>query len=59
MERTISLGLLSLNDFLTLTEADIYWAGSLLPEILLTVHPTTDIVYLIHKISTNVDKYRL
>ena len=47
---------------LTLTEADIYWAGSLLPEILLTtdpVYPTTDPVYPIDKISTNVDKYRL
>ena len=47
---------------LTLTEADIYLAGSLLPEILLTVqipvYPTTDPVYPIHKISTNVDKYR-
>ena len=35
MEHTISLGLLLRNNFLTLT--DIYWAGSLLPEILLTV----------------------
>ena len=66
MERTISLGLLLLNDFLvlTLTEADIYWAGSLLLEILLTVQIlSTQHDTILSTQSTkyrgNVDKYRL
>ena len=63
MERTISLGFLLLNGFLT----HFNWSWHLFGRVTTPwdpthctdpVYPTTDPVYPIHKISTNVVKYR-